>query len=494
MITLAKEELNKILEKSPSSVIYNVLNANISGTHYDTCCADFKEKDNVNGTYMLCKQIARNAEYLSKRIHDAGYNRLCLHYKYWIYGKIKDILGDKLENEEGKTLIGKIFQLQKCINETYNSYYCQYKLGNNISDEFNKKLEEKYLHDYFHNYDSIRTYDACNSVSFKNYKDYFQNMATLYKNHKSNYNCCDNPWWTDCSDYFLSCSDEFDPNETLSLLNSKGVNNCSMLKKIEKPSAFMNTFSSGSYHRDSMDSDYFLRCTYIKGEKYEPNNPNGSTLTCNVFPTSDNSINNPNSPYHSPPLAISPNRTDAQEETPRDSELQQQSTRLNGSSGQENQQSLSGQLYQKKDKITPEFCQKQGLLKSSEGICREPSVRNTPMIGAKWKIYTPQGKVKYSPEIISVLFKNSDKSNIFSNNIFRVGIAFTLIMGIISTIYIYYKFTPFGRGFHKKASRKKRIDDYYYDDPHMRHFVIRAPKSVKRKFGSRRLHFSYYSR
>ncbi|SBS98790.1 PIR Superfamily Protein [Plasmodium malariae] len=493
METLTKEELNKILEKSPSSIIYNDLNANISETHYDSFCKDFKVNNNVNGTYMLCKQIARNAEYLSKRINAAGYNRHCLHYKYWIYEKIKNILGDKLAEQDRKNLLGKIFQLQKCINETYNSYYCQYNLGNNTSDEFNKKLEEKYLHDYFHNFDSIRTCDACNRVSFNKYKVYLQNIVTLYEKHKNN-NCCDNPWWTECPDYFLSCSDEFDPNKILSLLNSNKENNCNILKTLEKPSVFMNTFSSGSYHRDSIDSDYFLRCTYIKGEKYEPNNPNGSTLTCNVFPTSDNSINNRNSPYHLPPLAISPSRTDAQTKKPRNFETQLQRTELNGSSIQENQQSLSVSLNQEKDIITPEICEKQGLVKSSEGICREPSVRHTLVIGAKWNTYNPYARVKYSPESISVLLRNSDKSNIFSNNIFRVGIAFTLIVGIISTIYIYYKFTPFGRGFHKKVPRKKRIDDYYYDDPHMRHFVIRAPKSVKRKVGSRRLHFSYYSR
>ncbi|KAI4835996.1 PIR protein [Plasmodium brasilianum] len=508
--------LHQHLEESPSSNIYNKFNNNVNGNQYDEICKECNDvkDDYPTGSYDLCKKIARNAEDLSLKKNKEGYNSHCLHYTYWVYYKIKKILELSHETNKPKHLVN-FLKVRSRIYNHYSLYKCLPEIEKNTIDGLNEKVDEKYLFDYFEYYDNIKTYNTCIKFTFEKYKKYLNHIKELYKKDKNTNECCDDSFWDDCDMYF-KCNKEFDPNTLLSSLNDKQNNNCDILKTLDKSSESSNSLNSQGSQRDFKDSIYFLRCTDNMGDSPEDTSRIGGKINCYAFPASRESLNKPTSPYYLPPLHGDSSTTTTYGSKNSESVLipskgMQQSlgATTNGVQGKNKEgiavhsnlnsrsnalSSLSMSLDPKKYKITPQFCQIQGLVKSSEGVCREPSVRDTPMIGAKWNIHAPQGRVKYSPEIISVLFRNSDKSNIFSNNIFRVGIACTLIVGIISTIYIYYKFTPFGRGFHKKVPRKKRIDDYYYDDPHIRHFVIRAPKSVKRKVGSRRLHFSYYSR
>ncbi|SCO93377.1 PIR protein [Plasmodium malariae] len=472
--------LHEHIEGPLSSNIYNKFNNNVNGSQYDEICKKCKDvkDDYPTGSYDLCKKIAKNAEDLSLQKNKEGYIPHCLHYTYWVYYKIKQILELSPENNKSEHLVN-FLKVRSSIYDRYSLYKCLPEIEGNTIDGLNEKVDEKYLFDYFQYYDDIKTYNTCINVEFKEYEKYLNKIKELYINHKNTKECCDDSFWDNCDMYF-KCNKEFDPNTLLSSLKDKQNNNCDILKTLDKSSESSNSLNSQGSQRDFKDSIYFLRCTDNMGDSPEDTSRKGGKINCYAFPASRESLNKPTSPYYLPPL-----HGDSSMATTYGSKNSESD--LIPSKG--TQQSLGATING-----VQEFCQKQGLVKSSEGICREPSVRDTPMIGAKWNIYAPQGRVKYSPEIISVLFKNSDKSNIFSNNIFRVGIAFTLIVGIISTIYTYYKFTPFGRGFHKKVPRKKRIDDYYYDDPHMRHFVIRAPKSAKRKVGSRRLHFSYYSR
>ncbi|SBS96595.1 PIR Superfamily Protein [Plasmodium malariae] len=377
-----------------------------------------------------------------------------------MYEKIKDILRDTLENENDKYLISKFNKLKEHINITYNAYSCPYNFEVNINQVLNNKTEEKCLHVYFYNYDKIKTYDTCKRVSFINYKMYIENIVKLYNNHKINDNCCENSWWTKCPYYFLRCSVEFDPNTLLSSLKSKREKNCDILKTLEKPSASNNLLSTCSSQTDFKESNFFLTCTDNLGDNPKDKKCVGEKIKC---------------------FAITASRESAEG-----------SYNLNGESNTLSPPSRS--FDQKNAEITEEICQKEGLVKSLAGTCIEPNVRESGTIGAKWDIISPRSISKYSTNSKFIFFRNSDKkSNILNKNIFRAGIAFTLIVGIISTIYIYYEFTPFRRYFHKKVPRKKGIDGYY-DDPHICHFSIRAQKSVKRKVGSRRLRFSYYSR
>ncbi|KAI4840605.1 PIR protein [Plasmodium brasilianum] len=480
MDKISEENLNQILEGSPSGNIYNNFNKNFSGSQNSVECNVFNsDKTNYpDGSYDLCKKISRNAEDLSKLRNNRRYVYYCLHFTYWIYYKIKKNLEKSSESEKLKHLI-KFLDIKKSIYRDYHLYNCLPNINDNHINELNEKVEQKYLFDYFENYDYIKTFNTCNTVKFSEYEKYLNQISELYIKHKKDKECCNNSFWDDCGEYF-KCKKEFDPTKFITSLKSKG-NNCNILEKIQK------TLSSQS---DFMNSIYFIGCRDITDDRPTANRLKSGKQQCNVFPASPSSLNNPLSPFVQPPPAHATfaivRQTGTLESTKLGLENQASSEISEQQSPSSNLRSLDKKQTKSSSKAQA-VCEKPGFLRDSSGNCREPSVRETGTIRLKLNEYHPD-KTK---AIIS--FNNSSvSSSTLNNNIFRVGIAFAFIVGIISTIFIYYKFTPFGKYFHKKISRRKRIDDYY-DNPYMRHFIIHAPKSVKRKVGTRGLRFSYYS-
>ncbi|SBS94103.1 PIR Superfamily Protein [Plasmodium malariae] len=487
MEKLTEELLNKILEGSRSSNIYNILNQSVTGNQYDTICKELNENESGNnnptGSYNLCKQIARNAQFLSYKINESGYKNYCLHYTYWVYYKIKKILESSSESNKSE-LLTKFLKLNNTIYKHYNLYNCLYAIKGNSIEGLNDKVDEKHLFDYFKNYDYIKKYDTCNKFNFSKYKNYLNHINELYKKHKTEKKCCEDLFWSDCPDYFY-CQNEFDPNTLLQALNSNESDKCKNLKKLEKTTQSGYLMDSEDSQTDIISSFYFTSCTDIKGDSPNNQTRTGGIQKCNVFAASPKSLNS-SSPFTQPPPDYVTFNFVQQTIASAPSKLREKKTE----SSENSEQVLSYHLepiIKKQVKITKikQVCKKPGLVNDASGSCREPSVRETGAIGLKLDSYHPDKK----RAIISFI---NNPINIFNNNVFRGGIAFTLIVGIISTIYIYYKFTPFGRRFHKKEPRKKRIDNYY-DDPYMRQFIIRAPKPLKRKVGTARLHFSYYS-
>ncbi|SBS96531.1 PIR Superfamily Protein [Plasmodium malariae] len=480
MENINEEFLNKLLEGSQSSNIYNKLNENVTGSQYDTICNVINESKNRNGfpsgSYDLCKQIARNADDLSKMLNKSGYNNQCLHYTYWIYYELKKILKQNSEDVKTKHII-KYLELKNNIYKEYQLHKCLPGIKDNNMNELNEKVDEKYLHDYFQNYDIIKTYSACERATFQNYKEYLTNISKLYMKHKKDKQCCDDPFWDSCPDYF-KCPNEFDPNNLLQVLNSNTNGRCNNLKKLEKTSKSVYPMNSGGSQTDIISSFYFISCTDITDKRQK----------CNVFPSYPASMKNPSSsftqhpPYHVTVTIDGQPRTSvdtlSQRERPGSTENSVQPEHLPFS----DQLSLNGSPETKEKDV----CTTPGYVKDSSGNCREPNVRETTTIELRINEYHPNKKRAY------ISFKNNSISSNTFNNFFRAGIILTLIVGIISIIFIYYKFTPFGICFRKKMSKKKGIHDYY-DDPYMRHFIIRAPKSVKRKVGTKGLRFSYYS-
>ncbi|KAI4839101.1 hypothetical protein MKS88_002617 [Plasmodium brasilianum] len=503
MEELSEENLNKILAGSPSGSIYDKFNRNYNGDQNNTFCNVFNtEKDNYpTGSYELCNQIARNAENLSVMIDKGGY-KYCAHYTYWIYYKIKKIL-ESSQNSKSENLI-KFLEVKSKIYNQYRLYNCLSPIQGNTIEELNKKVDEKYLFDYFQNYDSIKTYDICDKITFSEYKKYLNVIKKLYIEHKNDKKCCADSFWGNC-DYF-KCNTEFDPNTLLHSLNSNGNEKCDILKKLEKTTKSGYPMDSGVSQIDISSSFYYSRCTDIIGDSPSIKTPEGGKQKCNMFAVSPKAIYSRTSPYYDTFYRVqhatvrngTPGDSHSESETPNSTEylpkqhnssppdssrsphghlngLMEESTKSHA--GNNHLLSPSKSSTRQEAEITGKQtnCSEPGYLKDSSGICREPSVRHTGTIGLKLDTYQP-GKTKAIITLynipISVLLDK--KSNIFNNNILR--------------------FTPFGRRFHKKVPKKRRIDDYYYDDPHMRHFIIRAPKSDKRKVGSRRLRFSYYSR
>ncbi|SBT86398.1 PIR protein [Plasmodium malariae] len=476
-----------ILVGSSSHHIYKELNNDVEGTSYNNYCSEFNNsKDNTdNANYNLCKKIARNADRLSNYFNTIEYITQCAHYKYWTYLNIKKNLGDNTNDDKAKPITEKFLQSQNKFKDNFNAYYCQYDFKTDIVQRLNNMVEEKYLYDYFHNYDSIKTSDTCKVVTPDKYENYLKYIITLYNKRKEEDECCYGSFLIDCEDYF-KCDEEFDPNQLLSTLKSNESKKCDNLIKAQKPPTSGSITHWGHSLTNITGSIYYIKCTDIPNEEITHATQEGGIRNCHVFRTSDNSHIMPLSPSLQATSVIGPFTTYGQRGISVSTKLLRDNSISRGNKEQSSQSSSLQQSHvpedNSSDKNSP--CKNPLLSRDTSGKCIEPDVRKTNTIGVKLDVFAPGKKIK---------IRLNPNSYMFKNKIFRGGIAFTLIMGIMFTIFLFYKFTPFGRCFHKKVSRKKRIDDYY-EDPYMRQFIIRAPKSDKRRTGNRGLQFSYYTR
>ncbi|SBT87028.1 PIR protein [Plasmodium malariae] len=482
---------NRILQGSQSSNIYNELNRSVSGEQYNVYCKSLNgTKENIpNSNYNLCKLIARNAEDLSKKYKTPSYTNQCFHNRYWVYYELWKVLKSISKTEELKSLSDNFLEARNSINRAYNAYNCLYSFENDILEGLKDKIEEKYLYDYFTNFDSIKTSDACERVQLNKYTNYLNYIIILYNKRTAQDSCCFGSFLMDCFDYF-KCNDEFDPRKLLSSLNKNGKNECSNLEKAEAPENLDSLSSFQNSRSHIFNSFYTVTC---KG--------NGN-LICKMSPSYESPKNVNSNTNHRLQSDFNSlvSRPRAVQSVEISGEKQNRSGDVSGLSANSEQKdtlreapnslSLSENGKSKVKKICPGYQFGEG----SPGSCEEPNVRERGTLGGRWEEYSPHKKVRFTRSINGFYYHTLvNKTDTITNNFFRVGVALALATGIIFTIFLYYKFTPFGRHLRKKSSRNKRIDDDV-DISYLRQFKIRAPKTVNRNRGSTRLQFAYYSR
>ncbi|SBS98458.1 PIR Superfamily Protein [Plasmodium malariae] len=440
--------MDEILVGSPSYNIYNKFDKKVEGEKYNNSCSVFKNEGDAgtNEGFELCKKIARNSDDLLEHSNKDESTIYCSHYKYWAYKNIKKFLEDNSKNDSKNSYISKFIKARDSINEAYYTYFCQYDFKNdNATDVLKDKLEEKYLYDYFRNYDSIKTYYTCELVSLSEYENYLNNIIKIYNKHKLQKKCCNGLFLEDCFDYF-NCADEFDPKQLLSSLKKGGNNSCSNLEKAEKPE---NSESSPNFYSSSshiFSSFYYFTCrskeqgrdicrmstTYVEPAKMFNSNT-GSVLQFNPISLTSQGQEAP---------ASQSRQVDQKNRISRVSSL---SANLNPNGTlQEASESLSASENEKSK--VQKSCPGYQSIEGASRLCDEPNVREKGTLGGRWEEYSP-----------------------------------------------HKKFTPFGRRLRKKPSRYKRIDDDV-DISYLRQFKIRSPKKVNRNKGSTRLQFAYYSR
>ncbi|KAI4833623.1 PIR protein [Plasmodium brasilianum] len=500
MSTSNEDKWDKILVGSPSYNLYNKFDNNVEGDKYKDSCSAFEEKgdSSKNEGYELCRKIARNSDHLPEYSDTDKFTIHCSHYRYWAYQNIKKFLENNLGNDNGASYISKFMKARDSINQAYNSFYCQYDLRNdNATDVLKDRLEEKYLYDYFRNYDSIKSYKTCNILEFIKYKEYLEHIDKLYKKYKNEKYCCEDSWYS-CPNYF-NCYEGFDPTKLLSVLNSKGKKNCDNLKSLEDSLASGMAKGSSS-QTDIKDSIFIFYCTDFKeelsvnGRTGERRNDDKSV--CHFFPISSESRSKPSLTGVQTSTNLHFSGTVLQEQPLDSNKSRQETTKISEIPGRKDQAPPENSLEREKVKQTQEqeTCPGYQLEKDAPKFCKEANVREIGTLGGRWNEYSPHKRVRFTRSIEG-FYSHSlvNKTDIIRNTFFRVGIAFALAVGIIFIIFLYYKFTPFGRHLRKKPSRNKRIDDDV-DISYLRQFKIRAPKTVNRNRGSTRLQFAYYSR
>ncbi|KMZ94673.1 hypothetical protein PVMG_02562 [Plasmodium vivax Mauritania I] len=191
-----------------------------------------KSSENSSGSIdkNIAAKIKRNIDYLKSINNAKEYRITCLYYKYWMYEQIKNAINSKKNGKNDGAIIGDFVNFHKEYMEIAPSKDdCEYQFIHKNLPELTYFIEQKHLHDYFVNYESIIKESVCNEITSAKYRKYIQSISDLYIQHKQE--CCDEYGMNDCPNYF-NCYEGYNPNNILSALQHNG--NCNNLKKLNE--------------------------------------------------------------------------------------------------------------------------------------------------------------------------------------------------------------------------------------------------------------------
>ncbi|SBT85820.1 PIR protein [Plasmodium malariae] len=250
---------NDILKQLPSYALYNKFNSEIKEVKYNNAC---KILDSVTSEYKdncinLCKKVARNLENLPKKDKSWSYENRCSHYKYWLYEEIRKFFKDDAKPNDVEVVIKEFLRVQPLLTTDYEILNCDYKFSQKNLQELETKIEEKYMFDYFTNYEHIKAKETCVNVEIEKYKKYLNFILQLYNRKKGV--CCVGKI-SKCPNYLLNCDNEFNPSKLLSKLGSSYDGNCNGLKSFTENKTSEKELESSDFEPDFLETFHFTNC------------------------------------------------------------------------------------------------------------------------------------------------------------------------------------------------------------------------------------------
>ncbi|GAW79398.1 variable surface protein [Plasmodium gonderi] len=206
--------IEDILKELPSYKLYEDFNKDIEPkekSEYEKYCNKISDY-NVDFPWLsdFCVKFAKNLTNVDIT-KGANSKHRCLQLNYWIYEEILKNHKNKRDNVYDMKFFRKIYEIGKEINNKKrdNYYCCSYFYG--VLDEWKK---EKYLHDYFINYEEINKKISSSNYKCNEYYNYLIYINKIYKEHKDN--CCT---FGDiyCHGYF-DCDNNKNPSNLISKL------------------------------------------------------------------------------------------------------------------------------------------------------------------------------------------------------------------------------------------------------------------------------------
>ncbi|CAG9483618.1 unnamed protein product [Plasmodium vivax] len=400
-----------------SQKIHKVLKQDVNEGDYEAYCPDIKlHETGENDVKKLCKKIIHSLKKLSTN-EDIGKNNKerCLNVKYWIYGQLIKLLNKNAYSNNGKSLIEYFRNAEdKIYNELFNSEYsCPVDIDNDINEWEEKVL----LYDYFKNYHSIVEWNnSSNKENCDKYSEYVKSIIPYYEKIKNN-GCCGTEYLY-CKDYF-KCEEQYNPNSLLKKLRCNG-------EQAEEPTettAVKDEKENGS--STSMDDlkFHFFSCSVI--EKID--GKKGEIRSCYVRPLYK---------YTYP----SPVESGLSDSTPAEGSV-------NGTDGE-------GAVSTSENEGEAD-CIAKNLVRGANGKCEEPDVRRNGVIGFKVETSQPINRVRSYISELNRMYSNSE-DNISKDPMFRSVTVGGLSVGVMFTLFAYYKFTPLGSWMRRKLQGNRR--------------------------------------
>ncbi|GAB67075.1 VIR-like CYIR protein [Plasmodium cynomolgi strain B] len=196
-------ELDYLLKGLPSSDKYEKLNEVVSENTYDSDCNVLGSNETIKN---LCKKFLRNINALTNSKNNKKYHKdESLYVIYWILDEIRRNVEPNSRHINGTNIndivhVGNIY-----YNKTHSNV-----LFNNYDFDLEEAKKEKYLHDYFKNYENILD---CAQDKCEKYYKYVSSIRDIY------YDLQPICFKLRC-DYFLY-DVKYDPDDVLSTLEKR---------------------------------------------------------------------------------------------------------------------------------------------------------------------------------------------------------------------------------------------------------------------------------
>ncbi|SCO71493.1 VIR protein [Plasmodium vivax] len=189
-------------------------------------CEDFIFMDDKHEDFnLLCAKMATNLKKLKSVLEDVpSPDDRCTYLIFWAYEKIMNILNKNPSNRSNYYAINLLNQVLYTVNKDLSSSEkCSYNFDGALSDW----EKEKYLHDYFKNFEKLDKNIGKNSSDCKTYLEYLKLISELYmkdlKSCCSRYTNSDQPYLGVCPKYF-KCEKKYFPHSLISRLNCGNEN------------------------------------------------------------------------------------------------------------------------------------------------------------------------------------------------------------------------------------------------------------------------------
>lgn len=465
---------NSPLKDLPSSKIYKIFNDNNNTDNTDGNCAGVKSYNGNDEVKNLCKKFEKNSKGLDTLVgKDVIQETRCSYLTYWIYDEIRKQLNKSSYNNHRNSIINELDEASFKIfySLIYSNHGCQI----NIEDKFEEWKEEKILYDYFKNCDTIIEY-AKDKSKCTDYYNYVNSIKKYYNKKKVNESCCYSRVF-ECKEFF-NCEEKYDPDVILSKLKCDGDHSTEKTAETPKLPNEAESETSNLVNRLGYNN---LVCNYVERDE----NDSSGVARCAVYPSSPNSFRSSYYPdvsqgnYDSSPI-------DTEEEEGEESDAEVDN---------EEPKTEVAVTIQKNDK-EPKICPTGEIAMGLNGECVEPDVRFGTAVGKKWEgRYPTQAEIE---EIRSFSLKNlfGIDDTMVKKNTFRFATGGALSMGVLMTMFVYYKFTPVGSWMSRKFQGKKHFNGH--GGMAMHHFgqgipgeAIPGPGSANAE--NRRLRVAYHS-
>ncbi|VUZ93212.1 PIR protein [Plasmodium vivax] len=475
---LELSDIGNSLKDLPSSKIYKKFNdSDITGSA-DGNCAGVNVYNNDDGVKKLCKKFEKNSKELDTLVgKDVIQETRCSYLTYWIYDEIRKQLNKSSYNNHRNSIINELDEASFKIfySLIYSNHGCQI----NIEDKFEEWKEEKILYDYFKNCDTIIEY-AKDKSKCTDYYNYVNSIKKYYNKKKVNESCCYSRVF-ECKEFF-NCEEKYDPDVILSKLKCDGDH--STEKTAETPK-LPNEAQSETYTPVNRLGYNNLVCTRVEEDKKD-----GSGLAkCVVYPSSTSSFQNP---YY--PVENTGNYDSSPENREEEAGEEGEETAAKGDSEEKPETGEAVTVPQNDQE--QKKCPNGKIASGPNGKCEEPNVRLSTAIGKMWNGRSPTEAEIEQFRSFSRNYLFGIDDNMLKKNTFRFATGGVLSMGVLMTLFVYYKFTPVGSWMSRKFQGKKHMNGY--GGMAMHHFgqgrpgeAMPGPASANAE--NRRLRVAYHS-